>query len=230
MSIENKSIFELNPSEKIEYAKNKLKLAIDQNDKVMISYWQELLISLLTRVPTVETKTYDEQPMKDTTSNEVKYEHASSNPKQEQRDTNQYEPPFFKDTRKEQAQKSLEKARLERKGQNIEFWQGVLDELTSKAYIYSNENELERLSIQKQRAYMMGNDELIASSQASIEDILKRHPIMITPDVWEQLDQTGKKHYMSLKAFEAKMTNKPTEKVYWENRLRRIDKGERINL
>ena len=28
-----------------------MKLSIDENDKMMISYWQELLISLLTRVP-----------------------------------------------------------------------------------------------------------------------------------------------------------------------------------
>lgn len=235
MSYENKSIFELNPAEKIEYAKNKLKLSIDENDKMMISYWQELLISLLTRVPKPAQELKEQVDFQNdhnimNIKNDTSNTNADNNLVALKSQSENYEPPFFKDKRKKESLENLEKSKRENKMDNANFWTGVLEELQTKSYEYPFESQIERLYMRKIQALANGQEEVATNYHKNMVDTLNQHPIIITPDIWEQLDTTGQMHYMSLKSFEARIKSMKTEEIYWNEMFQRLSQGEQINL
>lgn len=235
MSYENKSIFELSPAEKIEYAKNKLKLSIDENDKMMISYWQELLISLLTRVPKPAQELKEQVDFQNdrdiiNIKNDTGHTDTIDNSRAVETQSENYEPPFFKDKRKKESLENLEKSKRENKMDNANFWTGVLEELQTKSYEYAFESQIESLYMRKTQALANGQEDVAANYHKNMMDTLNQHPIIITPDIWEQLDKTGQMHYMSLKSFEARIKSMKTEEIYWNEMFQRLSRGEQINL
>ena len=67
--------------------------------------------------------------------------------------------------------------------------------------------------MRKIQALANGQEEVATNYHKNMVDTLNQHPIIITPDIWEQLDTTGQMHYMSLKSFEARIKSMKTEEI-----------------
>lgn len=206
----NVSIFDLEVTDRIEYAKNQLSIAREIGDEVMTKYWNDI-IENMTRKASILSK-------KVILSN-TKNDHSDNN---KENKVTSYKTSF---SQYKYAEEQLEAAKLSKDIEMVEFWGEVIAHIEASSFIYFHENELQTLYKNRMTALKGGNLDIVKQCDLSIKKILEEEPLSISHDLWTSIDRENRRNYISLKIIESDVIGTKEELDYWESSLKLMDEN-----
>lgn len=211
-SASKKTVFDLQGREKIDYATAELAKSRASKDEVMSKYWQDIIDNLTSKLPSTSKTSVPQTNSSNERAIGSSAEVDSSNPSN-----------VSLEDRQDYATNCFKEAVDRGKEEEANFWQSVMDGLDKEAKIHSKEMFIRKLYKNYEDARRRGDEAIIALYRKDIQNELSKEPLSVTPEEWQEMDNSLKKRYMEMKKIDADTANKPEEFAYWDKTLERFE-------
>lgn len=119
---------------------------------------------------------------------------------------------------------SVDRTRLKKEGNSdviIDIDSSPLQKTEESSFHHPFAEQLSNLEKGLEEARNNGNEEDAAGYQAAIKMTVERHPLEVTPDVWDKMDATDRTKFFQIKMKESRILGDKDAYNYWKANLNR---------